>query len=423
MAVDRLFLGASALGALNTVNAYRPLARRGRGGLLAFMAGEPTSEAPLVTIAWQAAATSAFVAAGAGRTPAGKAALALNLASWAALAQLAVEARQASGILEAALEDALGAGYRAELPASSPPEVPLTVTQTALPRLGERKAFRATRNLAYGEHGRANHLDIWRSADLPRDAGAPVLLQVHGGAWVMGEKEVQGELLLTEMARRGWVGVSINYRLSPRSRWPDHLVDVKRAIAWVRANIADQGGSPAHVAVTGGSAGGHLTALAALTPNEPTYQPGFEDADTTVQAAVPFYGVYDVADLAASGRREILALWEERVLQRPYDPADPVWHEASPITRVGPHAPPMFLLHGRNDTLVPVEQARHFVDRLRATSVAPVAYAELPRAQHAFEVFRSTRSLLAVRAVARFLEVTHARASGVPTEQVRNAAS
>lgn len=68
---------------------------------------------------------------------------------------------------------------------------------------------------------------------------------------------------------------------------------MKRALAWVKENIAAYGGDPNFVALSGGSAGGHLTALAALTPNDPKFQPGFEDADTSVMAAVPFYGRYD----------------------------------------------------------------------------------------------------------------------------------
>jgi acetyl esterase/lipase len=69
----------------------------------------------------------------------------------------------------------------------------------------------------------------------------------------------------------------------------------------------------------------------------------------------------------------------------------------------------MFVLHGDNDSLVPVEQARRFVATLRQTSTSPVAYAELPGAQHAFEVFRSVRGTHAIRAVARFLEVVYRR--------------
>ncbi len=85
-----------------------------------------------------------------------------------------------------------------------------------------------------------------------------MLLQVPGGAWASGNKRGQAHPLMSHLAELGWVCVSINYRLSPRHTWPDHIVDVKRAIAWVKDNIADYGGDPDFIAVTGGSAGGHL---------------------------------------------------------------------------------------------------------------------------------------------------------------------
>ena len=87
--------------------------------------------------------------------------------------------------------------------------------------------------------------------------------------------------------------MTANYALSPKATFPDHLIDVKRALAWVKEHIAEYGGDPGYVVISGGSAGGHLSSLAALTPNRPEYQPGFEAVDTTVQACVPFYGVYD----------------------------------------------------------------------------------------------------------------------------------
>jgi acetyl esterase/lipase len=280
-------------------------------------------------------------------------------------------------------------------------------------RARRRYVSPAGRDLAYGEFGRRNHLDIWQRADLAAGARAPVLLQVHGGAWVMGQKHGQAHPLMGHLAERGWVCVTINYRLSPRSTWPDQIVDVKRAIAWVKATIADHGGDPGFLAITGGSAGGHLSSLAALTPNLAAYQPGFEDADTSVQAAVPFYGVYDFAGRTASANRGLEPLLAQRVFKTSLDDDRANWELASPITHVGPDAPPFFVLHGTNDTVVPVEAARAFVARLRPVATRPVVYAELPRAQHAFDTLPSVRAHHTVHAVERFLAVVRSEA-GAP---------
>ncbi len=393
------------LGAVNTVNAYRPIIRRGNLAALSFSAAWPTSEAPLLTIGAQAVGLAALARRGALCSPAGKAGVALTVGSWVGLVGLARAAGRSPAVLDEALRAALGAGYRRELPEDADP--PLTWAQRVLPRVGEHR-YRVATDVSYGPFGR-NRLDIWRDPDLPADAKAPVLVHIHGGGWMIGDKTIQGELLLSEMARRGWVGMSMTYRLSPKATWPDHIVDVKRGLAWTREHIAEHGGDPSFIAITGGSAGGHLVALAALTPNDPALQPGFESADTSVDAAVPFYGVYDVGDLANSGRREILNVWERFVMKARVGDNRQVWEAASPVERVRADAPPMFVLHGDNDSLVPVEQARRFVAALRRTSTSPVAYAELPGTQHAFEVFRSVRGTHAIRAVARFLEVVYRR--------------
>ncbi|EUA50325.1 alpha/beta hydrolase fold family protein [Mycobacterium xenopi 3993] len=86
----------------------------------------------------------------------------------------------------------------------------------------------------------------------------------------MGGKRHQAYPLMSHLVELGWVCVAINYRLSPRSTWPDHIVDVKRALAWTKTHIAEYGGDPDWIAITGGSAGGHLSALAALTANNPS---------------------------------------------------------------------------------------------------------------------------------------------------------
>jgi acetyl esterase/lipase len=245
-----------------------------------------------------------------------------------------------------------------------------------------------------------------------------VLVYIHGGAWVIGDKREQGLPLLHELARRGWVTVTINYRLSPRATWPDHIVDCKRALAWVRKNIQTYGGDPGFIAVSGGSAGGHLASLLALTTGDPAFQPGFEADDASVDACVPFYGVYDMtAGRGTSGYDEgLLQLLERRVFKRRLADDPAVFEAASPLARVHAEAPPFFVIHGTNDTLVPVADARAFVGALRAVSKAPVLYAELPYTQHAFDVLPSVRSAHAVAAVVRFLEGVRHRRSALQPE-------
>jgi acetyl esterase/lipase len=253
------------------------------------------------------------------------------------------------------------------------------------------------------------HPDVQRTVDVPYGpTGAPTLVQVHGGAWVIGDKREQGRPLMNHLAARGWVCFAPNYRLSPRATWPDHLVDVKRAIAWVREHGAEYGADPGFLVLTGGSAGGHLTALAALTQNEPAWQPGFEDADTSVTACVPYYGVYD---LHGETGTTVATIREKRLLARMVMKTRDrdVFQQASPLAQVDGDAPPFFVVHGRNDTLVPVEEARLFVERLRASSSNPVIYLELPGTEHAFDVFPSIRSDHVVRAVGRFCELVRVR--------------
>ena len=409
----RLLL-AGAASALATANALRPFDRFGPGAAPSFAQGVPVSELPLHAGAAQAAVGLLLARGGGLRGLSGLAGLGLSVASGAGLWRLYRDAQASAQVLEEALVEGLGAGYRDRItaPYALAPDVPLTRRSLVVPDVRARRRYvsRTGRDLSYGEAGRRNRLDVWRRADLPADAGAPVLLQIHGGAWVMGQKQGQAHPLMAHLAERGWVCATINYRLSPRATWPDQIVDVKRAIAWVRATIAAHGGDPGFLAVTGGSAGGHLTALAALTPNLPDYQPGFEDADTTVQAAVPFYGVYDFAGRPASANPGLERLLARSVFKTSLDDDRARWELASPVSHVGPEAPPFFVLHGTNDTVVPVEAARDFVGRLRPVASAPVVYAELPRAQHAFDVLPSIRAHHTVHAVERFLAVVRSDA-------------
>jgi acetyl esterase/lipase len=344
------------------------------------------------------------------RTRGDRAGLALAALSAAGLGRLIVTAQKARGEVETALTEALGPDYSSRLAhPPSPRDLATPWGQLALPFRGPDSDVVRERNIPYAPGGKRFLLDVFR----PREpvTGAPVLLQVHGGAWTIGNKDEQGQPLMRHLARRGWVCVAINYPLAPASRWPAHIVAAKRSLAWIRENIARYGGDPDFVAVTGGSAGGHLAALLALSQNDPALQPGFTEADTSVQACVPHYGVYDIA--ATSGAEEsryrLESLLAGRVFAADRDPVNYLddYIAASPLDRVSDEAPPFFVIHGKHDSLVPVEEAREFVDRLRSKSQQPVAYAELAGAQHAFDVFPSIRSAHVVRGVERFLDHTY----------------
>jgi acetyl esterase/lipase len=403
-------LTRAAVEFLNAANGLHPLSRNPYASVLVFWFGWPTSEVPGLY-----ATASALDALRRGRRGEfaganGKAALALTVASWAILGATRYRgATTAAPALEAGLTEQLGPDYPGELKAL--PTEPTRSGRRNLPlrTTVSRRRFVDKQNIvSYGPHGRANLADIWRRRDLPRDGKAPVLLQVPGGAWMIGWRRPQAYPLMSHLVSRGWVCVSMNYRVAPMHTWPDHIVDVKRALAWVKENIAAYGGDPNFVAISGGSAGGHLSALAALTPNDPKFQPGFEEADTSVVAAVPYYGRYDWYSTEEPGRAEFVEVLERLVVKQKLSTHRHIYLDASPLRYVQADAPPFFVLHGTDDSLIPVVEAREFVEKLRSVSKSPVAYAELPYAQHAFDIFGSPRAHQSAEAVARFLSWVYA---------------
>lgn len=241
----------------------------------------------------------------------------------------------------------------------------------------------------------------------------PVLINIHGGGWKIGEKGTQAMPLLMHMARCGWLVVDADYRLSPGARMPDHIVDVKRAIAWTREHAAEYGGDPAFVAITGGSAGGHLVALAALTAHQKQWQPGFEQVDTAVQVVVPFYGKYDLLEQVVPdpGFAQYLA---DSVMPGPRGQHDALWQAMDPATQAAdataPRRPPFLVVHGQYDVLIPLAEPRWFVQRLRDTSPGTeLIYVEMPYAQHGFDVPHSLRAQLTVEAMQRYFEFQYTR--------------
>lgn len=345
----------SVLGVAFTVNGYRPLTKGGYGSMYAFADGVFASELPVQSFGVQLTALAALSR----RLPAPlrRFCWLLTVLSGLGLLGLRQLGHRANEPLTAALDAGLGperCRESGDLWKRPPPGAATAKKPGAARMLRIYRDYAHDGDISYGEYGSRNYLDIWRRPDLDRNGCAPVLLQVPGGAWMTGNKRGQAHPLMSHLVELGWVCVAINYRLSPRSTWPDQIVDVKRAIAWTKEHIADYGGDPDWIAITGGSAGGHLSSLAALTPNDPQFQPGFEDADTRVDVAVPFYGVYDFTATGDAIHPMMAAMVAKNVFKLSRTEIAEPFRQASPIAHVTQDAPPFFVLHGTNDSLVPV---------------------------------------------------------------------
>ncbi len=277
----------------------------------------------------------------------------------------------------------------------------------------DKIGLKIERDIAYGEQS-LQKLDIYQCA-VGKDSPSPVLLQIHGGGWLekAGSKREQALPLIELMAKNGWIVVSIDYQLSPTVAMPEHAIDCKRALVWVKENIESYGGDPNFVVVTGGSAGGHLSSITALTENDPLLQPGFEEKDTSVQGCVTFYPVVDMINRNGLWYNNDLAKHlSKTVIQQKPGQAPGLYDQMSPLERVHKNAPPFLVIQGAADSLVAAREVPLFALRLDRMSAADSFYVELPFAQHAFDIFATPRSLLTAEAVLAFCDHLYQQKSG-----------
>lgn len=227
--------------------------------------------------------------------------------------------------------------------------------------------------IAYWAH-RRQRLDVYRRRQM-REPG-PVLIYFHGGGYVSGGRHREARALLHLFASRGWVCVSAGYRLRPDAGFAEHLADARAAVAWAHTHASEHGGDAHTVVIAGSSAGAHVSALCALTQQE---QP--DSATSRIDAAVCLYGYYG----------------------RYYGRGPDETPVSTPLQLDPSLAPPFFLAHGDRDSYVPASLARDFARHLRSASAQKVVYAELPYAQHGFDLFRSWRFAAVLDGIEAFL--------------------
>lgn len=235
-----------------------------------------------------------------------------------------------------------------------------------LPFVAYRPDVRRIANIAYGPAGRGHRLDIYTARR--ERPGAPVLVYYHGGAFRMGSKLLGGRALIYRLVSHGWVCISADYRIRPGTRYADQLDDARSVIDWACGNITKHGGGPQAIFLAGASAGAHLAATAALTDRDPHHP---------IMGVIALYGYYGSVGGDTGSPR-------------------------TPIAYVNPGAPPFFIIHGARDTLLVPSDARAFASTLAGESTQPVAYAELPGAQHNFDLFHSIRYHAVIDAIEGF---------------------
>ncbi len=346
------------------------------------------NEVPQLVLAGLVAATFLAFAEGDIDGPAGWFVVVLAGLTAVALGVLGWRTLLARPTLAGALSRGLGPDWRSEVDPARMARLrndPDWKRVLFLPWTSRRRDVVRVKNVAYGDAGRGHLLDLY----LPRAgvADGPVLVyfhggrldggRSHGGGFRSGGKNREARALLHRLAAQGWVCLSANYRPAPGARWPDQHIDAKQAIAWARDHVPSyaEHADASTIFVAGSSTGAHLAAMSAVTPGDPDLQPEFEDVDTTVAGAICLYGYYGPLDGAPA---------------------------SSPLSYDDANAAPLFVVHGDQDTVTPVEDARALADGVWRSSGNPVVYAELPGAQHTFDLFGSVRFEAVVDGVEAF---------------------
>ena len=232
-------------------------------------------------------------------------------------------------------------------------------------------------DIAYANQSQAQKLDIY----LPEegDGPYPVILSIHGGAFKSGDKGDGQVNAMLEGLKRGYAVVSINYRLSGEAIWPAQIQDVKAAIRWIRANSKQYKLNSGKIASWGGSAGGHLSAMAGTSGNVKELEDlsqGNADQSSRVQAVVDWFGPTDFLKMDEQAKESKVAnpqvhsipdSPESQLIGKNLQDAPDLVKAANPETYISKDDPPFFIQHGLNDPLVPYPQSVNFAKKLEQT--------------------------------------------------------
>lgn len=234
----------------------------------------------------------------------------------------------------------------------------------------DRAAYRKTPGITYKDTPDGPlQLDAYRPTGGARH---PLVVMIHGGGWARGGRFEMG---LTKwaayLAAAGLAVVSIDYRLAPRTTYPDSFQDCLDAVDWAVEHAEELGADPARIGLWGDSAGGHLALLLAASQTHPAYPgPRLRSGGERLRAVAALYPPTDLVALDRSAQRAGGPPLVRDFVGAAPEAAPERWREASPIEHVHPQLPPILLLQGTRDLLVPASQAHRFAERLAAIGAA-----------------------------------------------------
>jgi acetyl esterase/lipase len=221
------------------------------------------------------------------------------------------------------------------------------------------------RDVVYGTGGGE---DLLLDLAMPKGLTQPVagIVWIHGGAWRGGSKN-EFEKLIRDSARAGYVAISINYRLAPKHIFPAQIEDCKCAVRWFRANAEKLQVDPQRIGVVGASAGAHLAMMLGAMDSADGLEGegGSPEASSRVQAVVSYAGPTDLSVEFPAASKELVAAF----LGGPQKEKQDAARRASPVTYVNGGDPPMLLIQGTKDPLVPHDQAIRMAESLTKAGV------------------------------------------------------